>query len=397
MTAIGSDMTDQGTWQNFVIDRVIYGKPAAATLAGEAARLDARRVFLIVSRTLDRETSWVNDMRVALGNRYAGSFDGIPSHTPRPVVLEAAAKARKAGADLIVTFGGGSGTDAGKMVRLALKHDIRTVEDFDHFVVRVAPDGSRMAPDHAAPDVPQIAIPTTLSGGDFNPSAGATDTRTMLKEIFRHPKLVPSVIILDPAVSVRTPRWLWLSSGIRALDHAVETICAPAADARSRLEAREAIVLLAKALPRTHQDPSDLSARLDAQLAVWLSMEHNRFGVSMGASHGIGHVLGGTCNVPHGYTSCVMLPPVLRYNEGANGDRQAMVSEALGRPDEPAWRVVHEFIAGLGLPRSLAAVGVGPDQFEAVAKAALLDHYLHTNPRPIHGIADIMEILRMAA
>jgi maleylacetate reductase len=312
-------------------------------------------------------------------------------------VLDATAKAREVDADLIVTFGGGSGTDAGKMIRLVLKHEIRAIEDFDRFVVRVAPDGSRAVLDYAAPDVPQIAIPTTLSGGDFNPSAGATDTRTMLKEIFRHPKLVPSVIVLDPAVTVRTPQWLWLSSGIRALDHAVETVCAPAADARSRLEAVSAISLLARALPRTHQDPHDLGARLDAQLAVWLSMEHNRFGISMGASHGIGHVLGGTCNVPHGYTSCVMLPAVLRYNETANADRQAMVAEAFGRPGQPAWRVVHEFVAALGLPRSLAEVNVTAEKFETVAKAAMLDHYLHTNPRPIHGVGDILEILRMAA
>ncbi|HEX3991268.1 MAG TPA: iron-containing alcohol dehydrogenase [Acetobacteraceae bacterium] len=390
-------MTAQGVYQNFAIDRVVYGKPAAETLVTEAARLGAKRVFLVVSRTLDNETTWVNEMRTVLGARYAGSFDGVPSHTPRQSVLDATAQAREVGADLIVTFGGGSGTDAGKMIRLALKHDIRAVEDFDRFVVRVAPDGSRALLDYAAPDVPQIAIPTTLSGGDFNPSAGATDTRTMLKEIFRHPRLVPSVIVLDPAVTVRTPQWLWLSSGIRALDHAVETVCAPAADARSRLEAVSAITLLARALPRTHQDPNDLGARMDAQLAVWLSMEHNRFGISMGASHGIGHVLGGTCNVPHGYTSCVMLPPVLRYNESANGDRQAMVAEAFGRPNEPAWRVVHEFVASLGLPRSLAEVGVTGEKFETVAKAAMLDHYLHTNPRPIHGVSDIMDVLRMAA
>jgi maleylacetate reductase len=393
----GSDMTAQGVYQNFAIDRVVYGKPAAETLVSEAARLGAKRVFLLVSRTLDRETNWVGEMRAALGARYAGSFDGMPSHTPRASVLEATEKAREAGADLIVTFGGGSGTDAGKMMRLALKHDIRAIEDFDRFVVRVAADGSRAMVEYDAPDVPQIAIPTTLSGGDFNHSAGATDTRTMLKEIYRHPKLVPAVIVLDPAVTVRTPQWLWLSSGIRALDHAVETVCAPAADARSMLEAIPAISLLARALPRTHQDPNDPGARLDAQLAVWLSMEHNRFGVSMGASHGIGHVLGGTCNVPHGYTSCVMLPAVLRYNESVNADRQAMVAEAFGRAGEPAWRVVHEFIASLGLPRGLAEVGVTADKFKTVADAAMLDHYLHTNPRPIHGVDEIMDILRMAA
>jgi len=397
MTVTASDMTAAGVYQNFAIDRVVYGKPAAETLVGEAARLGAKRVFLLVSRTLEQETPWVADMRDALGDRYAGSFSGVPSHTPRQSVLEAASAAREVGADLVVTFGGGSGTDAGKMVRLALKHDIRAVEDFDRFVVRVAPDGSRAVLDYAAPDVKQIAIPTTLSGGDFNPSAGATDTRTMLKEIYRHPKLVPSVIILDPAVTVRTPQWLWLSSGVRALDHAVETVCAPGADARSWMEAIPAISLLARALPRTHQDPNDLGARLDAQLAVWLSMEHNRFGISMGASHGIGHVLGGTCNVPHGYTSCVMLPAVLRYNETANADRQALVAEAFGRAGEPAWRVVHEFVAGLGLPRRLADVGVTEDRFETVAKAAMLDHYLHTNPRPIHGVEDVMDILRMAA
>jgi maleylacetate reductase len=73
------------------------------------------------------------------------------------------------------------------------------------------------------------------------------------------------------------------------------------------------------------------------------------------------------------------------------------VAEAFGRAGEPAWRVVHEFVAGLGLPRSLAEVSVTAEKFETVAKAAMLDHYLHTNPRPIHGVSDIMEILRMAA
>ena len=92
-----------------------------------------------------------------------------------------------------------------------------------------------------------------------------------------------------------------------------------------------------------------------------------------------------------------MLPAVLRYNESANAERQAKVAEAFGRAGEPAWRVVHEFISGLGLPRSLATVGVTEDKFDTVAKAAMLDHYLHTNPRPIHGVGDVMEILRSAA
>src|SRR3954467_11904041 len=104
MTATGSEMTAAGGSRNFAIDRVVYGKPVAETLVAEAARLGAKRVFLLVSRTLDRETTWVADMRAALGHRHAGSFDGMKSHTPRASVLEATETARTAGADLIVTF-----------------------------------------------------------------------------------------------------------------------------------------------------------------------------------------------------------------------------------------------------------------------------------------------------
>jgi maleylacetate reductase len=390
-------MTVSGTFQSVPIDRVIYGRPAAAVLAEEAERLGAVRVFLMVSRTLDRETPWVQQMRAALGNRYAGTCDGIPSHTPRDAVLSAAEAARAAGAELIVTFGGGSTTDAGKMVRLALRHDIRDVAGFDRFAIRVLPDGRRVSPTFDGPDIPQIAIPTTLSAGDFNAVAGATDTRTMLKEVFHQPAMIPRTIVLDPAVTVRTPQWLWLSTGIRALDHAVESVCAIGADVRATADSLAAIRLLARALPRTVADPNDLDARLDAQLAMWMSMEHHRFGVSKGASHGIGHVLGGTCDVPHGYTSCVMLPYVMRYNLPANAEKQALVAEAMGHPGKPAADVLDAFIAGLGMPRTLSAVGVTEDKFETIARAALLDHYLHTNPRPIGGVADIMEILRSAA
>ena len=390
-------MPVSGAFQNVPIDRVVYGRPAASVVAEEATRLGATRVFLMVSRTLDRETTWVAEMRAALGNRYAGSYDGMPSHTPRDAVLAAAAQARAAQADLVVTFGGGSITDAGKMVRLALRHGITEAAGFDPFVIQVLPDGRRVMPAFDGPTVPQIAIPTTLSAGDFNAVAGATDTRTMLKEVFHNPAMIPRVIVLDPALTVRTPQWLWLSTGIRALDHAVESVCAGNADVRSTSESLGAIRLLTRALPRTLVDPTDLTARLEAQLAMWMSMEHHRYGVSKGASHGIGHVLGGTCDVPHGYTSCVMLPFVMRYNLPANAAQQATVAEAMGHPGRAASEVLHEFIAGLGMPRTLSAVGVTAEQFPTIAKAAMLDHYLHTNPRPIAGEDDVMEILRAAA
>ena len=100
---------------------------------------------------------------------------------------------------------------------------------------------------------------------------------------------------------------------------------------------------------------------------------------------GIGHVLGGTCGVPHAHTSCVMLPAVLDWNAEANPQAQARVSEALGHPGEPASQVADELVRELGLPRSLTEVGVSREQFDVVARNAMHDRCIHTNPRAIHG------------
>jgi len=120
-------------------------------------------------------------------------------------------------------------------------------------------------------------------------------------------------------------------------------------------------------------------------------------GVTKGASHGIGHVLGGTAHVPHGYTSCVMLPSVLRWNLAANVDRQKRVSAAFGKPDTPAADRVAGLVATLGLPRTLSEVGVGKDRFREIAEKSMHDRAVLNNPRPIKGPAEVMEILELAA
>ena len=119
-------------------------------------------------------------------------------------------------------------------------------------------------------------------------------------------------------------------------------------------------------------------------------------GVTKGASHGIGHVLGGTAGVPHGYTSCVMLPPVLRFNEQVNAERQAWVSDALGRPGENAGDVVAELVASLGLPGRLRDVGVNQEQLERIAEESMHDRWVHTNPRKIDGPQTVRALLDAA-
>jgi maleylacetate reductase len=370
------------------MDEVQFGKPAAATVADLVKRIGAERVFLMVSGTLNRETDEIEKVRRALGNHCVGTFDKMPPHTPRAAVIAAAEQARDARADLIVTLGGGSITDGAKAVQLCLGNDIRDAAALDK--VR-APNPVQSS------KVRQISIPTTLSAGEFSPISGVTDERTKVKELFRHPDIVPKAVVLDPAVTRHTPMWLWLSTGIRAVDHCVEGICSKEASPYGDASALHGLSLLARGLPRVKANPDDMEARLDCQLGSWLSMAPLVAGVPMGASHGIGYVLGAVFDIPHGHTSCIMLPSVMRWNKQANAERQALVAAAMGKPGQDAGDVLDEFIRGLGMPRSLSEVKVGPEHFERIAKQAMGTPWVPRNPRPIPGPAEVREILELAA
>lgn len=378
------------------MDRVIFGQAAADAVAGEAERLGAERVFLLVSGTLNRETDAVETMAAALGPRYAGRWDHMPSHSPREAVVDCANAARDAGCDLLVNFGGGSTTDGGKAVTICLEHNITDADGLEPFRTKVDEDGKRVRPEYAAPQVRQIAVPTTLSGGEFNARAGITNTREKLKQSFMHPGIIPISVILDPAVTVHTPEWLWLSTGIRAMDHAVETYCSLDANDYTDGAALQALRLLSEGLPRVKADPSNLEARLQCLMGAWISMTGIVTGTRLGASHAIGHILGGTANVPHGYTSCVMLPYVLNYNAAINSNRQAAIAQAIGHPDQSAADALDKLISGLGMPRSLREVDITEDQLPLLAKNCMLDDWTFSNPRKIRAPDQIMEILRAA-
>lgn len=187
----------RGSYQYPPMDFVIYGKPAAEALREEAERLDARRVFLIASRTLNTKTDEIEKIRTA------------PAH------------AREAGADLIVAIGGGSVVDAAKIILMCIEHEIVDQDGLDGY--ETTPE--RRFGKFRNPRVRMIAIPSTLSGGEYNTGTLVTDTRRKLKQTFNHPMMMPRTIILDPAITRYTPEKLWLGSGTRAMDHGIEAIC----------------------------------------------------------------------------------------------------------------------------------------------------------------------------
>ena len=378
------------------MEKVIFGKSAAEAVKSEAERRGANSVFLLASGTLNRETDEVEKVRQKLGNLYCGTHDDMPAHSPREAVVACANAARDANADLLISIGGGSTTDGGKAVTICLKHGITEIDGMEAFRTVVDESGKRHFPEYAAPDVRQIVVPTTLSAGEFNARAGITNSELRLKQSFMHPGIIPVSVILDPAITVPTPDWLFLSTGIRAVDHAVETYLSIDSNHYTDGACLQALKLLGEGLPRVKADPGDLEARLNCLMGAWMSMTGVITGARLGASHAIGHILGGSAGVPHGHTSCIMLPYVLDWNASVNGGRQKDIAAAMGQSGMPLSQVLDEFIRNLGMPRRIRETSVKEIDLPRLAENCMLDDWTFSNPRKIRTPDQVMEILRLA-
>ncbi|KAK3683004.1 alcohol dehydrogenase [Podospora appendiculata] len=403
---------------------VSIGLPFAQACKHHAAEtFGAKRVYIIVSSSISKTSSFT-DLKDALGDSVVGVRYGIRPHVPWTDVLEVAADLRDLAADLIVTLGAGSLTDGAKVAALAVANSAFTLDALDKLHIGANP---KQRATLQACTIPTINIPTSLSGGEYNTSGGATDARNHRKSAFRHPSSGAQLVILDPALTVSTPERVWLSSGMRAIDHCVEGLCSlwfrPGEGGGEGEDSRKAEVeawlvkglsLLLPSLLVTKRHPNDLDARRSEMLGVIEPFRAFQSGVSMGASHGIGHQLG-PLGVGHGETSCVMLPSVLRWNRD-NGDawvvarqrkvldvfwsdptvEDALKRRGLSRDTAGAGDVVAAFVDELGMPACLRDVGVGRDQLRDLARNAMTDRDIPTNPVAIGRVEQVAEILEMA-
>ena len=327
-------------------ERVIHGTPAAEAVRAEIERIGAKRVLLLTTKSLTG-SRLVREVTSALGDRCVGQFSEIRAHSPREAVIAGAAMAREVEADHLLAVGGGSVTDATKTMLLALWRGVRDVDTLS----TLAPN--RRAGPLAALDTDRMrmtAVPTTLSAAEFTAGSGITDVQRKVKMHFRHPLMAPRAVILDPAATLETPMELLLTTGMRAMDHAVERWCSirphPLGDGLSL----QAMAMLGKDLPAIKARPDDLDARLNCLLAAWLTQVSGNSLSPNGASHGIGYILGAYAGVPHGITSCISLAATLEWNEPVNAERQRTVAGKLGHPGARACDVIRDFVKSLGLP-----------------------------------------------
>ncbi len=334
-------------------ERVIYGPGSISALVEELQRLDATRVLIITGRTVFAETPIVRQVISSLGDRHAGVFTDIRQHAPRSDIQRAAAVAREGSVDLLLSVGGGSAIDAAKAVAWEL--------------------GVENAITH-------VAVPTTLSAAEFSHIAGFTvEDGGRSKDRVRHPALTPRLVILDAELTAHTPPWLWASTGIRALDHAVETLVAAGDHPIPSLLALEAIRELFACLPASWKQPHAADLRHRCQLAAWMS-NFAPATVQMGLSHAISKSFATNYEVPHGISSCITLPPTMRHMAIVRPQPLARMARELNvaAPHTPDLRAalfaadaVADLIRRFDLPTRLRDVGVPREAIAHIAQDAV--------------------------
>lgn len=322
-----------------------WGAESVAELGGEIARLGGTRVALVTTRSIATNEALMERLRLALAATPPVTIALIGQHAPIAHVERAVAEVSAAGADLLVSVGGGSPIDAAKIVGRTL-----------------------------TPAFLHVAVPTTLSVAELASGAGLTD-ESGNKIGRRDPGMLPDAVIYDGVLALATPIELWLTTGIRALDHAVESYLSAGEHPFSDVLALEAVRRLFRTLPEARESPSDPGVRTENQLAAWFS--YTLPGpAAAGLSHMMGKQLGARYGIPHGVTSCLLLPHVMRYLARRQPDRLAELSRATGSGGGPlaAAGDVQGLIGRLGLPQRLAAYGVGEPELRAAAEALAGQH-----------------------
>lgn len=372
--------------------RIRHGVGSLDHLAAELEALGAGSVLLLSTPPL-QGSALLDGVVQRLGARCRRVMPIVTSHAPVQQVIEAARAAAEAEADTIVALGGGSVIDAAKIVAACLQ-----LRRFDEDVVNDARlKGQARSAWGETWRCKVLAIPTTLAAAEFTHLAGVAVPRESRKALFAHPRLTPAAALLDPRGVQDTPLPLLLSSGIRALDHAVERICSVHRHPYGHVLSIEAVKALVASLHAAHADPQSLQARGDCQYGAWLSMAGFCAPSPFGASHGIGYLLGVAKGIEHGLTSCVYLPAVLAFNEPVLGDvRDDLVRALGGRDGDSPATLLRDCIAALNLPTTYTALGLDERDLEDVARAYDGTGPIATNPRAVAGGAQLLEILRSA-
>jgi maleylacetate reductase len=332
--------------------RVVFGRGSLAEVPGEVARLGHSRALVLSTPHQEGEAQ---ALASALGASAAGVFAGAAMHTPVEVTDQAVAAFRAAGADCVVSLGGGSTTGLGKAIA------VRTGAD-------------------------QVVVPTTYAGSEMTDILG--ETAAGEKTTRRDPAIRPEVVVYDIDLTLTLPVGLTVTSGLNAIAHGMEALYAPDRNPVIEAMVRDALPAFRDALPVIVANPADAGARGAALFAAWCCSTALGY-ASMALHHKLAHVLGGSFGLPHAETHAVLLPHTTAYNEGAVGGLLDPIAETFGqgRAGKGLWN----FAKALGAPLRLADLGLTEADLDRATEIAVKNPYANPQPVTRDGIRHLLQ------
>ncbi len=353
---------------------VRFGAGRIKELPEACAAAGMKRPLLVTDRGLadlpiTRDTLDILD-NAGLGRALFSEVDPNPNE----MNLAAGVAAFKAGGhDGVIAFGGGSGLDLGKMVAF-MAGQTRPVWDFEDV-------GDWWTRADADAIFPNVAVPTTAgTGSEVGRASVLTNSQTHEKKIIFHPKVLPSVVICDPELTVGMPKPITAGTGMDAFAHCLEAYCSPHFHPMSQGIALEGMRLVKENLPRAYADGTDLEAR--GQMMAAAMMGAVAFQKGLGAIHAISHPVGAIYGTHHGTTNAVVMRAVLDFNRPAIEERIGRAADYLGISGgfDGFCDFVEGLIADLGIPSSLTGLGIADPDFDALLEGALKDPSTGGNP-----------------
>ncbi|MEN3952584.1 iron-containing alcohol dehydrogenase [Iodidimonas sp. SYSU 1G8] len=355
--------------------RILHGPGRIAELAQACRTLGISRPLLVTDAGL-REAAITREALAAL------AADGMDVSVfaevkPNPVGanIEAGVAAYKAGGhDGVIAFGGGSGLDAGKAIAFmsGQTRPIWDFEDIGDWYTRADPAGI----------APIVAVPTTAgTGSEVGRASVVVNEETHEKKIIFHPRIMPGIVIADPALTVGLPPHVTAATGMDAFTHCFEAYCAPGFHPQADGIALEGMRLIRDYLPRAYRDGGDMEAR--SRMLAAASMGAAAFQKGLGAVHAVSHPVGALYDTHHGLTNAIVLPYVMVHNRAAIDDRMRHLGRVLDLA-APGFDGVLEAVldmrAALGIPHGLDAIGVDDERAAEIGRFAEADPSAGGNP-----------------
>ncbi len=364
--------------RRFVAPEFVFGAGARELAGGCAAHLGARHLLVVTDEGTEA-AGWVDDALASLNAAGLGwsVFDAVSPNPRTYQVTQGAAQYRASGADALLAVGGGSPMDCAKGIGVVVAHQ-RPIEAFEG-VDRV---------DTSLP--PLICIPTTAgSSADISQFAILSNEAEQRKIAVISKGLVPDLSLVDPLCTTTMDPFLTACTGLDALTHAMEAFVSSGHSPFTDLHALEAMRLVCRHLPDAVDHPRDMASRTGmalASLQAGLAFSN----ASLGAVHAMAHVLGGRFDLPHGECNALLLEHVVHFNFSAVPHRYRRVAEALGVATnslsfEEVSRELSERLRALrlrvGVSKTLGDLGISRDTLPELARDALRDACIVTNPR----------------